>query len=184
MLDWKPVTTLGNYVMFLIFIVIIFVDLVTMSIFCFVCVCVRACGCVCLCVCECVWECVGVRVCVCVCVWLFTGWYKITCVKVAAQFPGSSSGTNVWCQYGVKLCLHAMKAWIGLWFTSALGGGGGGSEWTASCSYFFSPGEKTWYPLIRKLDRSRAWGKSACCQQELLPLPGIEPWSLVVHFIA
>jgi len=34
-------------------------------------------------------------VCVCVCVWLFAGWYKLTCVKVAALFPGSSSGTNL-----------------------------------------------------------------------------------------
>ena len=39
-LGCKSVTTLRNYVMFLIFIVIIFVNLVTMSIFCSVCVCV------------------------------------------------------------------------------------------------------------------------------------------------
>ena len=36
----KSVTTLRNYVMFLIFIAIIFVDLVTMSIFCSVYICV------------------------------------------------------------------------------------------------------------------------------------------------
>ena len=39
-LGCKSVTTLRYYVMFLAFIVVIFVDLVTMSIFCSICVCV------------------------------------------------------------------------------------------------------------------------------------------------
>ena len=40
-LGCKSVTTLRYYIMFLVFIVIIFVDLVTMSIFCSLCICVR-----------------------------------------------------------------------------------------------------------------------------------------------
>ena len=47
----------------------------------------------------------------CVCVGgPFPDWYEVTCGKFAAVFPGSSSGTKVGCQYGGKLCLHAIKA--------------------------------------------------------------------------
>ena len=85
------------------------------------CVCLWVSMCVCewvfvwVSVCEWVSVCVSMCVCVvCVCVCVF-GWYKLTCVKVAALFPGSSYGTKVRCQYGGKLCLHATNAWLLLW---------------------------------------------------------------------